>query len=58
MGDYAKAELKYKQALEVLKLTLGEDHPSYATVLDNLADVYMKWVIICDRSSLHRRHLR
>ena len=40
LGDYARAEPLYKQALEINKEALGETHPDYATSLSNLADLY------------------
>ena len=39
MGEYAKAEPLYRQALEIEKKVLGEEHPDYATSLNNLADL-------------------
>jgi hypothetical protein len=32
MGDYASAELLYKQSSDIYKKTLGEEHPDFATV--------------------------
>ncbi len=40
MGDYAKAEPLFLQALEISKRALGENHPDYATSLNNLALLY------------------
>ena len=40
MGQYEKAEPLYKQALEIRKRVLGEDHPDYASSLNNLALLY------------------
>ena len=40
MGDYAKAEPLYRQALEIRKRVLGENHPDYANSLNNLAMLY------------------
>jgi tetratricopeptide (TPR) repeat protein len=40
MGDYAKAEPLYRQALEIRKQVLGDKHPDYATSLNNLAGLY------------------
>ena len=39
-GDYARAEPLYRQALEIRKKALGENHPDYATSLNNLAALY------------------
>ena len=40
MGDYARAEPLYLQCREIEKKALGEEHPSYATTLNNLAALY------------------
>ena len=40
MGDYKAAEPYYKQALEIKKKALGEEHPSYASSLNNLGYLY------------------
>jgi CHAT domain-containing protein/Flp pilus assembly protein TadD len=40
MGDYAKAEPLFNQALVIRKVALGEKHPDYATTLNNLALLY------------------
>ena len=37
MGDYAKAEPLYKEALEIRQKVLGRDHPDTAISLNNLA---------------------
>jgi hypothetical protein len=37
MGNYAKAELLYQQAIEVYRTALGEHHPDFGTALNNLA---------------------
>ena len=39
-GDYAEAEPRYLESLEIRKKRLGENHPAYATSLDHLAGVY------------------
>ena len=41
-GQYDLAEATYKQAIEIDRRTVGEDHPDFATHLNNLAGVYMK----------------
>ena len=43
MGDYARAEPLYRQALEIRKKALGEGHPDYAASLNNLAGLYQSW---------------
>ena len=40
MGEYARAESLFRQALEISKKTLGEAHPDYAHSLNNLALLY------------------
>lgn len=40
MADYAKAEPLYRQALEIRKKVLGENHPDTAGSLHNLAFLY------------------
>ena len=37
MGDYAAAEPLLRQAIEIQRTVLGEAHPSFAAVLNNLA---------------------
>jgi tetratricopeptide (TPR) repeat protein len=40
MGDYKSAEHYYKQALEIRKKALGEEHPDIASSLNNLGNLY------------------
>jgi tetratricopeptide (TPR) repeat protein len=40
MGDYAKAEPLFQQALEIYKKVLGPDDPDTATIVNNLAGLY------------------
>ena len=40
LGRYEEAEPLYEQALAIAKGSLGDDHPSYATSLNNLAGLY------------------
>jgi tetratricopeptide (TPR) repeat protein len=40
LGQYAKAEPLYLQALEINKKALGPEHPKVATDLNNLAELY------------------
>ena len=42
MGAYDRAEPLYRQALEITKKALGEEHPDYATSLNNLAALYQR----------------
>ena len=39
-AEYAEAEPLYKQAMEIDRTALGEQHPDYATSLNNLAGLY------------------
>jgi len=45
-GKYDEAEPLYKQSLEIKKKVYGEDHPSIATGLNNLAGLLQKQVPI------------
>ena len=45
-GKLDEAELLYKQSLEIKKRVYGEDHPSIATGLNNLAGLLKKQVPI------------
>ncbi len=49
-GNYTQAELLFRQASGILRTAFGEDHPSLATSLDNLAGVYIRWVVMPKRS--------
>ena len=40
-GDYARAEILMRNAIEIRKKTLGESHPIYGVSLNNLALLYM-----------------
>jgi tetratricopeptide (TPR) repeat protein len=40
MSKHAKAERLWKQAMEIQRNTLGEDHPDYAASLNGLAGLY------------------
>ena len=39
-GQYRLAEPLYKQDMEITRAALGEDHPEFASSLDNLAGLY------------------
>ncbi len=41
MGDHAAALPLYRQALEIRRTALGENHPDFATSLNNLAMLYL-----------------
>ncbi len=40
MGRLEEAEPLYKQSTEIIRTALGEDHPDFATSLNNLAGLY------------------
>ena len=58
MGDYAKAEPLYRQALEIRKKVLGENHPDYADSLNNLAVLYQAMGDYAKAEPLSRRPWR
>jgi hypothetical protein len=41
-GQYAQADPLYKRSLAIWEKTLGLDHPSVATSLENMAQLYRK----------------
>src|SRR5262245_36644558 len=41
-GDFASAVPLYRQAMEVTRKALGEDHPRFAQSLDNLARMHLE----------------
>ena len=57
MGDYAKAEPLYRQALRDQKKVLGEKHPDYATSLNNLALLYKDMGDYAKAEPLYRQAL-
>ncbi|MDM8546576.1 tetratricopeptide repeat protein [Candidatus Venteria ishoeyi] len=58
MGDYARAEPLYKQALQIKKITLAENHPSTATSLNNLALLYKTMGDYARAESLYKQALQ
>ena len=40
MGRYEEAEPLYRQAMEIRRTALGEEHPDFATSLNNLAELH------------------
>ena len=42
MGEYAKAEPLYQEALQIWQKVLGPEHPDTATSLNNLAELYKR----------------
>ena len=57
MGEYAKAEPLYRQALEIRRRVLGEEHPDYATSLNNLAVLYESMGEYAKAEPLYRQAL-
>ncbi len=57
MGDYAKAEPLFRQALEIRKRALGENHPDYAASLNNLAALYEEMGDYAKAEPLYREAL-
>ena len=41
-GQYDRAVVVAKEALEVAEKAVGSDHPAVATILENMAEVYRK----------------
>jgi tetratricopeptide (TPR) repeat protein len=52
---YAEAESLYKRALVIAERALGENSPSIATILSNLADVYEAQHRYAQAEPLHKR---
>ena len=57
MGRYKEAEPLYVQALGLMEKNLGPDHPSVATALNNLAELYRAHGRYAEAELLHRRAL-
>ena len=57
MGDYARAEPLFRQALEIRKKALGEGHPDYAAGLNNLAALYQAMGDYARAEPLYRQAL-
>ncbi len=56
-GQFAKAELLFKGALQVCKKALGPAHPHVAAVLGNLATLYGSQGKHAEAESLHKQAL-
>ena len=56
-GQYAEAERLFRQALEIRREVLGEEHPSYATTLNNLASLLQATGQYAEAERLHRQAL-
>ena len=57
MADYARCEPLYRQALEIRREVLGEEHPDYATSLNNLAGLYSSMGDYAHAEPLYRQTL-
>uniref|UniRef100_UPI000A752B74 tetratricopeptide repeat protein n=1 Tax=Geitlerinema sp. PCC 9228 TaxID=111611 RepID=UPI000A752B74 len=56
-GRYEEAEPLYRQALEMRKRLLGEQHPDVATSLNNLAELYRSQGRYDEAEPLYRQAL-
>ena len=56
-GRYADAEPLYQRSLRIRETKLGKDHPSVATTLNNLAELYRAQGRYADAEPLLRRSL-
>lgn len=54
---YEEALPLYQQALAILEITLGNDHPDMAAILNNMALVYRHQCKYDEALSLHNRSL-
>ena len=57
MGQYTKAEPLYKRSLAIDEKKLGAEHPSVATSLGNLADLYRTMGQYAKAEPLYKRSL-
>ena len=55
MADYSKAEHLYQKAIEINRQVLGENHPDYATSLNNLAPCTTSWVTTLKAEPLYQK---
>ena len=58
MGDYAKAEPLYQEALRIRQKVLGPEHPDTATSLNNLAELYQEMGEYAKAEPLYQEALR
>ena len=56
-GNYAEAEPLHQRALAIVEKALGPEHPSVATGLNNLAEVYSAQGRYAEAEPLHKRAL-
>ncbi|WP_300055959.1 tetratricopeptide repeat protein [uncultured Roseobacter sp.] len=57
-GEFAEAEALYREALEIDRLTIGEEHPDHAIHLSNLAAVVLAQGRYEEAESLQRQALQ
>jgi CHAT domain-containing protein/tetratricopeptide (TPR) repeat protein len=57
-GDYRKSEILFIKLMEIIRSSLGEDHPSYAASLNNLAIVYESIGDYKNAEKLHKESLK
>jgi tetratricopeptide (TPR) repeat protein len=57
MGDYAAAEPLLKQALEIARNTLWQNHPDVASYQNDLAEPYRAMGKLAEAESLYRQAL-
>ncbi|QDT95534.1 tetratricopeptide repeat protein [Gimesia aquarii] len=55
VGEYKEAEPLYLQAIEISRTVLGENHPEFATSLNNLADLYRSQGRYEEAETLHQQ---
>jgi len=55
MGRYSDAEPLFRQATEIWRKSLGEDHPDYAASLNNRAELYRSMGRYSDAEPLFRQ---
>lgn len=57
LGDYAKAEAMYREALNLAKRVYGQEHPEVATALDNVSMVLYRQGKVAGAEALEREVL-
>jgi tetratricopeptide (TPR) repeat protein len=55
MGRFTDAEPLYLQAMEIRQVQFGENHPEYASSLNNLASLYHSMGRFADAEPLYRQ---
>ena len=57
IGEYGRAEVAAKKAIEIAEKNVGQDHPDVAMILNNLADLYQIQGQYSHAEPLYRRSL-